>query len=157
RRYMPQLEYVGHRADLNYIMGEMISELNVGHAYIDGGDFDAPERPRVALPGVRFELDETSGRYRISKIYKGQNEEPAYRSPLTEIGVDANVGDYVLAIDGDDLQAPMNPYKLLRGKADQPVKFLLNKRPARDGAHEITFTPVANESSLIYLEWVETN
>ena len=92
KKYEPLVDHVAHRADLTYVIGEMISELNVGHAYIDGGDFELPERPRVALPGARFELDEASGRYRISKIYKGHNEEPAYRSPLTEIGVDANVG-----------------------------------------------------------------
>lgn len=157
RQYAPQLEYVGHRTDLNYIIGEMISELNIGHAYIDGGDFEIPERPRVALPGARFELDEASGRYRISKIFKGHNEEPTYRSPLTEIGVNANVGDFILEIDGDDLQAPINPYKLLRGKADQPVKLLLNNRPAKDGAREVTFNPVASEAKLIYLEWIDAN
>lgn len=157
RQYAPQLEYVGHRSDLNYIIGEMISELNVGHAYIDGGDFEMPERPRVALPGARFELDEASGRYRIAKIFKGQNEEALYRSPLTEIGVNAKVGDYVLEIDGEDLAAPVNPYRMLRGKADQPVRLLLNDRPAKDGARSISYNPITNESNLIYLEWVEGN
>ncbi|MEO8029180.1 MAG: peptidase S41, partial [Bryobacteraceae bacterium] len=83
RQYSPQLEYVAHRSDLNYIISEMIGELNVGHAYIDGGEYERPARPRVALPGARFELDGPAGRFKISKIFKGQNEEPTYRSPLT--------------------------------------------------------------------------
>ena len=57
QQYAPMLEYVSHRADLNYVIGEMISELNVGHAYIAGGDYDTPERPSVALPGAEFALD----------------------------------------------------------------------------------------------------
>ena len=87
------------------MISEMISELTVQHAYIEGGDFQIPPRPRVGLPGARFELDRPSGRYRIAKIFQGQNEEDIYRSPLTEIGVNANVGDYVLAIDGEELKA----------------------------------------------------
>ena len=95
-RYRALLPYVAHRSDLNYVLGEMVSELNVGHAYIEGGDYEIPARPKVGLPGARFELDAKAGRYRIAKILAGQNEEEAYRSPLTEVGVDAKVGDYVL-------------------------------------------------------------
>ena len=91
-RYEPLLAYVAHRSDLNYVIGEMVAELNVGHAYIAGGDCEVPPRPQVALPGARFELDPAAGRYRIAKIFRGQNEEPSYRSPLTEVGVDVSVG-----------------------------------------------------------------
>ena len=59
----------------------------------------------MALPGARFELDEAAGRYKIAKIFAGQNEEPVYRSPLTEVGVNVKAGEYVLAIDGDELKA----------------------------------------------------
>src|SRR6266542_6078899 len=81
-QYKPLLQYVAHRSDLNYLISEMISELTVQHAYIEGGDFQIPPRPRVGLPGARFELDKQSGRYRIAKIFEGENEEDLYRSPL---------------------------------------------------------------------------
>ena len=97
-QYRPLLEHVGHRSDLNYLISEMISELSVSHAYIAGGDFEVPERPDVALLGAELELDEEAGRYRIVRILDGQNEEPKYRSPLTEVGVDVREGDYLLAI-----------------------------------------------------------
>ncbi len=157
RQYSPQLEYVAHRSDLNYIIAEMISELNVGHAYIAGGDWNIPPRPRVALPGARFALDEASGRYKIAKIFQGHNEEPAYRSPLTEVGVNVNVGDYVLAIDGEDLTATTNPYRLLRGKADRQVRFTVNAKPVMEGAREVVFQPIASEDKLVYLEMVLRN
>jgi tricorn protease len=82
-QYKPLLQYVSHRSDLNYVISEMISELTIQHAYIEGGDFQIPPRPRVGLPGARFELDKQSGRYRIARIFEGQNEEDLYRSPLT--------------------------------------------------------------------------
>jgi tricorn protease len=156
-RYRPLLEHVAHRSDLNYVIGEMVAELNVSHAYIAGGDWETPDRPDVALPGAVFELDPAAGRYRIAEIFSGHNEEPRYRAPLTEIGVDAGVGDYVLAIDGEELSGSDNPYRVLRHRADRPVRLTLNAEPTFEGAREVTFTPVTEERSLRYLDEVEAN
>ena len=156
-RYRPWLGHVRHRSDLNYVIGEMISELNVGHAYISGGDYELPERPRVALMGADLELDAESGLYRIGRILQGQNEEQEYRSPLTEIAVDAREGDYLLAIDGEELGGGDNPYRLLRHKASRPVELLLNDNPETDGARKVVYRPITDESSLRYLAWIEGN
>lgn len=156
-RYRTLLPYVGHRSDLNYLIGEMIAELNNSHSYVSGGDYDLPPRPQVALPGARFELDPKAGRYRIAEILAGQNEETVNRSPLTEVGVDARVGDYVLAIDGVELKADDSPYRLLRGKAQQPVRLTLNGRPTREGARTVVFQPISSEIPLRYLAWIEAN
>lgn len=156
-QYRPWLAHVRHRSDLNYLIGEMISELNVGHAYISGGDYDLPDRPKVALMGADLELDAASGRYRIARILEGHNQEAEYRSPLTEIGIDAREGDYILAIDGEALEAADNPYRLLRHKASRPVELLLNDRPEPDGARKVVYRPIASESKLRYFGWVEAN
>lgn len=156
-QYRPLLQYVAHRSDLNYVIAEMVAELQVQHAYIEGGDFQNPPRAKVALPGARFALDAASGRYKISKIFGGQNEEDIYRSPLTEIGVDAKVGDYVLAINGEELTKNLDPYQLLRNKADDVVQLTVNSRPVFDGSRTIVYRPITEEGNLIYLDWVETN
>jgi tricorn protease len=156
-QYRPLVAHVGHRSDLNYVIGEMIAELNISHAYVAGGDYDLPARPRVALPGARFELDGKAGRYRIARIFHGQNEEEVYRAPLTEVGVDVMEGDYVLAIDGEELVAKDNPYRLLRHKADRPVRLTVNSKPTFDGAREITFKPLDTETNLIYFDWINHN
>src|SRR2546425_548263 len=156
-QYKPLLQYVKHRSDLNYVISEMISELTVQHAYIEGGDFQIPPRPRVGLPGARFELDRAAGRYRISKIFAGENEEDLYRSPLTEIGVNVKVGDYVLAIDGDELKANDDPYRMLRNKADNPVSLTVNSKPTLEGSHVVSYRPITDEGNLIYLDWVTRN
>lgn len=156
-RYAPLLQHVGHRSDLNYVISEMIAELSVSHAYITGGDYEIPDRPDVALPGARFVLDEGSGRYRIGRIFQGDNAEPKYRAPLTEIGVDIAEGDYVLAINGRELTATDNPYELLRYQADHPVTLLVSDRPRTEGAREVAFDPVTSETSLVYWDWVEGN
>jgi tricorn protease len=156
-QYRPLLAHVGHRSDLNYVIAEMIGELTVQHAYIAGGDWTQLRRAGVALPGARFQLEPATRRYRITRIFAGQNEEPLYRSPLTEVGVDASVGDYILAIDGAELRADEDPYRLLRDKADRPVTLTVNSAPRMQGARQVTFTPVSSEADLIYLDWVEGN
>jgi tricorn protease len=157
-QYRPQLEHVAHRSDLNYVLTEMVSELNSGHTYISGGDFEIPDRAPVGLPGALFELDTEAGRYRIASIHRGHNAEEKYRSPLTEVGVDAKVkvGDYVLAIDGVELKGGDNPYRLLQYKTD-PVTLTLNTTPSMTGSREITYEPLRSEASLRYLGWVLGN
>lgn len=156
-KYEPMLAWVGDRSDLNYLLGQMVAELNVGHAYVSGGDFQLPQRPNVGLIGARFELDAASGRYRIARILEGSNDEERYRSPLTEVGVDARVGDYVLAINGQPLGATDNPYRLLRVAPGQLVQLTLNARPNETGARTVLVKPVANEMDLNYYAWTRHN
>jgi tricorn protease len=156
-KYAPLVDQVGHRADLNYVISEMISELTVQHAYIEGGDLGLPKRPSVALPGAKFELDVKSGRYRIGRIYAGENEEERYRSPLTEVGVDVHVGDYVLAINGRELRAGTDPYQLLAAPLDQPVEWRVSADPSGKSLRTIRYLPIASETDLRYLEWVSAN
>jgi len=157
KQYEPLLRQVAHRTDLTYVISEMISELTVQHAYIVGGDYQIPPRPRVALPGARFELDKNSNRFRISKIFAGQNEEEIYRSPLTEIGVEVKTGDYVLAINGHELTGQDDPYRLLCNAADSPVQWKVSATPSGEGARIISYRPITDESKLVYLDWVAGN
>ena len=156
-QYRPWLDHVAHRSDLNYLIGEMIAELNVGHAYISGGDYVTTERPKAALMGADLALDADAGRYRIRKILAGQNEEATYRSPLTEIGVDAREGDYILAIDGEELRAADNPYRFLVHKSGRPVELTLSDKPSFEGARTVRYKPIDSESNLRYFNWVAGN
>ena len=152
-QYRPWLQHVTHRSDLTYVLTELISELNIGHTYTEGGDQFLPERAKVGLPGARLELDAAAGRYRIARIFKGHNEEPKYRSPLTEVGVDAREGDYILAIDGVELKADDSPYRLLRNKTFS-VTLTLNAKPTLEGARQVTYRPIESDASLRYLDFV---
>jgi len=73
------------------------------------------------------------------------------------VGVDAKVGDYVLAIDGEELTATVDPYRLLRGKSGRAVKLTLNAKPEANGAREVVFSPIDSENDLVYLEMVDAN
>jgi len=156
-KYEPMLAHVGDRSDLNYLLGQMVAELSVGHAYVSGGDIGLPSKPHVGLIGARFELDPTSQRYKISRILPGQNDEERYRSPLTEVGVDVHEGDYVLAINGQPLDAKENPYRLLRTAPGQLVQLTVNSGPSTEGARTVLVKPIDSEEPLNYFAWVKHN
>ncbi|MBL0165010.1 MAG: PD40 domain-containing protein [Xanthomonadales bacterium] len=156
-KYEPLLADVGDRSDLNYLLGQMVAELSSSHAYVSGGDLDLPERPHVALLGARFELDPASNRYRIGMILAGENDEERYRSPLTEVGIGVNKGDYVLAINGQPLNGNDNPYRLLRTPKDQLVQLTVNSRASMEGARTVLVKPIDSEAELNYFAWTTHN
>jgi tricorn protease len=155
-KYAALLPYINHRADLTYIIGEMIGELNVGHAYVNSGEMPKPERIKTGLLGAQISLDK-SGYFRIDSILAGANWDKSLYSPLTEVGVNAKKGDYILAIDGQSTQNVSDLYSLLVGKTDTKVELLLNNQPNKNGAHKVIVTPIADESQLYYYNWVQDN
>jgi tricorn protease len=153
-RYSPLVQYVSHRADLDYILGEIVSETNTGHCYVDWGDFERVKRVDTGLLGADLQADQTSGKFRITKIYAGENWNESRRSPLTEQGVDVKEGDYLLAINGTDLNTGMNPYALLENTVGKMVEITVCSNPGTSGARTYTIRPIASELELFYLNWV---
>jgi len=156
-KYEELVKYVNHRNDLTYILGELIGELNIGHAYVGGGERPQPDRIKTGLLGAEISKDKASGFFRIDKILKGQNWTGRVKSPLTEIGVNANEGDYILSVDGVPVNNMNNIYEALINKAGKQVKLVLNSSPVEAGKHEVTVVPIDNESPLYYLKWVNEN
>ncbi|MBN2071471.1 MAG: PD40 domain-containing protein [Candidatus Krumholzibacteriota bacterium] len=154
-RYAVLLPHVAHRGDLDYLLGELIGELNAGHCYVNEGDMPHAERVPVGLLGCRFEAD--GKYYRISKIYQGANWHDDERSPLTEPGMNVNEGSYLLEIDGNAVTTSESPYKYLENRVGVPVVLKINDKPSMKEAREITVRPIASELSLFYIDWVEEN
>jgi tricorn protease len=155
-KYAPLVEYVADRNDLNYIIGEMIGELSAGHAYIAGGDKYSPKRIKTGLLGAELSR-EKSGYYKIDRILEGRNWSPSLRSPLTETGVDASVGDYIIAINGKPTNKMTDIYAALFDKAGVPVELTLNSSASAQGARKTLVKPIDSEASLYYFNWVQTN
>ena len=156
-KYGALLPFVNHRNDLTYLIGELIAELNNGHAYVAGGE--RPETPRIKLGllGAQLSRDPASRAYRIDKIMPGENWNKAARSPLTEVGLNLKPGDYILAVNGTPVSSLPNIYDALIGTADKQVILRVNSQPTDAGARDITVVPSADESPLYYLDWVRHN
>jgi tricorn protease len=157
RKYAALLPHVATRNDLTYLIGEMIGELHVGHAYVSGGDrAEAPRQP-TGLLGAQVSRDAASRAYRIDRILKGQNWQTRTRSPLTEIGVNVREGEFILAVNGKPVAQLENLYTALVGTVGRHVTLRVNDKPSDEGARDVTVVPIADEGPLYYHAWVEKN
>ncbi|MEF9986412.1 MAG: PDZ domain-containing protein [Bacteroidales bacterium] len=156
-KYAVLLPYVKHRQDLTYIIGEMISELTVGHAYVTtGNDIPAHTIIKSGLLGAKFTKD-NSGCFKIEKIYKGANWSENLRSPLTEYGLNITPGMYILAINNYPCNEMIDVNEALIGTAGQTIELLVNNKPTEVGARRVYVKPIESETQLAYYEWVQGN
>ena len=156
-KYAALLPSVSTRNDLTYLIGEMISELHIGHAYVGGGDRIEAPRIKTGLLGAEISRDAASRAYRINKILPGENWQTKTRSPLTELGVNVRAGDYILAINGQPVRDLANLYTALIGTVGKQVVLRVNAQPTDEGARDVTVIPIADEAPLYYEQFVAQN
>ena len=147
-KYEVLLPYALTRLDVNYILGEMISEVASGHCYVTPGDYPKPERIPMGLLGATF--SKVADGFRIDKILEGATYRPELRSPLTEPGLGVKEGDVITSIDGISLKDVDNIYKLLIGKADVLTELSV-------GGRKVVVKPIADEGPLYHYAWVLKN
>ena len=147
-KYEVLLPYALTRLDVNYILGEMISEVASGHCYVTPRDYPKPERIPMGLLGATF--SKVADGFRIDKILEGATYRPELRSPLTEPGLGVKEGDVITAIDGISLKDVDNIYKLLIGKADVLTELSV-------GGRKVVVKPIADEGPLYHYAWVLKN
>jgi len=155
-KYAPLVQYVRHRDDLTYIIGEMIGELSIGHSYTTSGEKPKADRIPVGLLGAQVSKD-ASGYFRIDKILEGANWSKTLRSPLKEVGVNVKEGDFILAVDGKSLKQVDDIYELLVFKADKEVLLTVNNKPEEKNSRQVLVIPLRKESDLYYYNWVQNN
>ena len=157
--YLPLVDKASSREDVSYIIGELIGELNVGHAYYWGGDGESQPSMNVGMLGVDWELDkgdqDTPAAYRIGRIVEGGVWDVDARNPLNNQGVDISEGDYVLAVNGVPMDVTKDPYASFVGLAGKPVVLTVTDDPGSEETREVVIKTMGNESSLRYRDWIE--
>jgi tricorn protease len=154
KQYEPMVKDCASRADLSYVIGEMIGELNVGHAYYFGGSYEETPTVSVGLLGCDFDLGD--GAYRISKIYQGAPWDADARGPLSEPGVDVHEGDYLLAVNEVPVDMSMDPWAAFLGLAGKTVTITVSDKPSiDDDARHAIVTLLGSDDDLRYRSWVE--
>lgn len=155
-QYAPMLADCVSREDVSYVIGEMIAELNVGHAYYFGGDVESQPSVSVGMMGVDFALE--NGAYRITNIYQGAAWDTDARNPLTQTGGQVKVGDYLLAVNGVPMDTDRDPWAAFQGLADRTVTLTVSDKPQRDStAREVAVRLTGSDSHLRYRAWIERN
>jgi len=155
KKYQPYLDGIASRAELTYLFEECLGEITVGHMFVGGGEAPEPKKLKVGLLGVDYSLE--NNRYRIAKVYNGENWNPGNQAPLTQPGVNVKAGDYVLAVNGRDLHASDNIYSFFEETAGKQVVLKVGANPDGKDSRDVTVVPVESEENLRHLAWIESN
>jgi tricorn protease len=154
--YGAMIEDCVSREDVAFVLGELISELNIGHAYVTSpGDVEGQPSVSVGMLGCDFALD--NGAYKITKIYEGADWDADARGPLSQPGVPVHEGDYLLAVDGVPVDTSMDPWAAFIDRADRPTTITVSKNPKLDDqAHDVLVKPMGGETNLRTRAWIES-
>jgi tricorn protease len=155
KKYEPYLDAIASRRELTYLFEECLGELTVGHMFIGGGERPEPKKVRGGLLGADYGLE--NGRYRIARVYDGENWNPGMQAPLTQPGVNVKAGNYILAVNGRELRSTDNIYSFFEETAGKQVVLKVGASPDGKDSREVTVVPVDSEEALRHLAWIESN
>jgi tricorn protease len=153
-RYLPLVDRVADRDDLNDVIAQMVSELSALHIFVFGGDSRKPlDQVDLASLGAVLRRDEKAGGYGVEHIYLHDPDLPNEAPPLARPDSIVREGEVILSIDGEDLLSVPDERALLRGKAGRQV--LLRVKSAAGQTRDVIATPVSasDERSMRYKEW----
>jgi tricorn protease len=153
--YAPFVDGIASREDLNELFREMTGNLVLGHTFIAGGTLPKQERVSVGLLGADYRV--ADGRYQFARILSGENWNPKLQAPLTQPGVNVSAGEFLLAVNGQDLRGDDDVYRLFQGTAGKQTVITVG--PSADGSRSrpVTVVPVPSEEALRLRTWMEAN
>lgn len=154
-RYGKLIDNAVTRWDVNYIIGELIGELNASHTYRGGGDVEQGKSRQVGYLGVDWEIKD--GAYRIAKIINGAPWDSEVRSPLSKSGINVKEGDYLLAVNGIPVDITKDPAAALEGLSGTVVELTVNDKPTLAGSRKVVVETLTTETRLRNLAWIESN
>jgi tricorn protease len=155
KKYASYLDGIASRDELTYLFQECLGEMTVGHMFVGGGEAPEPKKVKGGLLGADYSLE--NGRYRIAKVYDGENWNPGNEAPLTQPGVNVKAGEYILAVNGRDLHASDNIYSFFEETAGKQVVLKVGANADGKDSREVTVVPVESEENLRHLAWIESN
>jgi tricorn protease len=154
-KYRVLLPHARHRSDVSYLIGELIGELNAGHAYVNNGQAPRPDRLKLGQLGIDTERDATTGAVQITRILHGFQD---LRSPLAEPGLGVKTGHWIIAVNGRRLTPEVPDLNAaLVNTAGQPTELTLATTAQGANPRTLTVVPLEDEADLRYVEWVQRN
>jgi tricorn protease len=147
-KYKTLLKDAGANEDVYDIANAMIGELNSSHTGVSGpASMTVPRAYTTKYVG--FEMEPSNGRYRVSHVYRD--------GPADKEWIDIKEGDYVMSLDGVDVKAGDDYWKILSSTESDYIPVKVAKTP--DGANAKTYriASVNNLTNIKYEEWVANN
>ena len=155
KQYGAMIDQAITRNDVNFILGELIGELNASHTYRGGGDEENADQKAVGYLGVDWA--EENGLFKVEKIIRGAAWDNEVRSPLDEPGIDVKEGDFVLAVNGVRLADYSDPWGAFEGLAGETVELTISTTGSWDDARQVLVKTMRDETRLRNLAWIESN
>jgi len=155
QQYLHMLEGATTREDVNFVIGEMIAELNASHAYRWGGDTEEPLSGNVGYLGVNWKAEGKN--YRIDKIIRAAPWDAEVRSPLDMPGIEVKEGDFILAVNGVPVTTDREPFAFFAGLAGKTVELTYNSTASMTDAKTAVVTLLNDEARLRHLDWIDAN
>jgi len=156
QRYLPLVDRVGTRQELNDLIGQMSSELGNSHVYIDGGEeFRKPEHVEMATLGA--DVEPRDGGWVITRVLPDFHATGGPESPLAAPFRGVKPGMFVVEVDGKPVFPDREIGAALAGRAGHATMVTLADAPDGTGARVLEVTLPSSDSALRYFDWVETN
>jgi len=154
-KYLPLLNRITDRYELNDIFSQMMGELNALHSQVRGGDF-AKDSNRAKAASLGAILTQNKKGVLIEHIYQFDNELPSQASPLLRPGVNAMQGDVITALNGIKITSIADLNKSLRNQVGKQVLLSL-KRGKKTVKTVVKPTSSRHDIRLRYNDWVNNN
>jgi tricorn protease len=155
KKYEPYVDGIASREELTALFQECLGEMTVGHMFVGGGEAPEPKKVKGGLLGADYSLE--SNRYRVAKVYNGENWNPGMQAPLTQPGVNVKAGDYILGVNGRDVHSSDNIYSFFEETAGKQVVLKVGANADGKDSRDVTVVPVESEEGLRHLAWIEGN
>ena len=155
KKYAPYVKAAGGRSDLNHLFIEMLGDVTIGHMFIFGGDIPKAPEVKVGLLGADYKIE--NGRFRFARIFNGENWNPDLRAPLTQPGVDVKTGDYLIQVNGNDVNATAEVFRYFENTAGKQIRIKVSASADGKDARDVTVVPVDDEFPLRNRAWEEDN
>jgi tricorn protease len=153
-RYLPLVDRVSDREELNAVIAQMVGELSALHIFVGGGDARrASDQIDLATLGAQLRRDEKSGGYVVEHVYQHDPDLPNSAAPFDRPESRIKEGEIIVSIDGEGLLEAADERALLRGKAG--LQALLRVKSAAGEMRDVLVTPIkaSDEYDLRYAEW----
>ncbi|HHH53728.1 MAG TPA: peptidase S41, partial [Bacteroidetes bacterium] len=151
--YSPLIDQCVTRYDVNFVIGQLLGEMNASHTYKGGGDQEYSPSKRIGCLGINWAKD--GDLYKVAHIVKPASWETEVKSPLIQSGIEIEEGDYIFAVNGKNLSDFNNPYEAFLNLAGKTVELLYGKEKDISKSKTALVKTLSSETRLRNLEWIE--
>jgi tricorn protease len=153
-RYLPLVDRVATRNELNAVIAQMVSELSALHTFVQGGDDRKPgDKIDIATLGAVLHRDEKAGGYVVDHIYQHDPDLPDQAPPLARPESLVKEGETIVSIDGQSLLGVSDERELLRGKAQQQALLKIKNEKGETRDVLVKAISESTDHGMRYSEW----